>query len=178
MKRKFADKSNWSRVLKKQFKLTYVDDEEYRGYVSMIKIEKIKYPLIKTMNNRDYRIADEGYIWLSHIPKDKHYAITTMFNEDGKIIQWYFDIIKDSGVNDKGIPYFDDLYLDVVFLPSQEIILLDEDELNQALKIKDITEDEFKLAYREAENVIDKFGTNIDKLKDFSNQQLERLIRA
>lgn len=176
MKRKYADKANWTRVSKKEFKLTYVEDSQFKGYLSMIKICKIKYPLIKVMNNQQYNIADDGYIWLNHIPVDKHYAITTMFNNNGEIVQWYFDVTKKVGVNDQGIPYFDDLYLDVVILPSNEILLLDEDELEEALRNKDITEDDYKLAYEEAEGIIKNISSDINNLRNFSNYYLEYIL--
>ncbi|MCL6459025.1 MAG: DUF402 domain-containing protein, partial [Gorillibacterium sp.] len=49
-----------------------------------------------------------------------------------------------------GMPYCDDLYLDVVLLPDGQLFLLDEDELEEALSKRIIRQSDFELAHREA----------------------------
>ena len=45
-----------------------------------------------------------------------------------------------------GIPYFDDLYLDLVVYPDGTVKVDDMDELEEALSSKDITQEQFNLA--------------------------------
>ena len=96
-----------------------------------------------------------------------------MFNNNKEIVQWYFDITKQHGVDNRGIPFFDDLYLDVIVLPSSEILLLDEDELKEALDKKEIIKDEYDLAYREAKMLMEGVALNVKNLSSFSYQYLD-----
>lgn len=89
-----------------------------------------------------------------------NYTLTTMLNEKHEVVQWYFDICSGNKINDLGIPYYDDLYLDVVLLPTGEILLLDEDELEKALEENDITKEQYELAYFEAKKLIHNIQEN------------------
>jgi predicted RNA-binding protein associated with RNAse of E/G family len=175
MDRKYADRPDWSRVLKKSFKLDYICEKEFSGYVSAIYIDKVKAPLIKNIFGKEYCIVDDGYTWLQYLPTNGNYSITTMFNKNKEIVQWYFDIIKHQGVDDRSIPFFDDLYLDVVVLPSSEILLLDEDELKDALDKNEITKGDYDLAYKEAKMLMEGIALDIDNLNILSNRYLDYL---
>lgn len=160
MKIKYADKENWSRVSKKRFKLTYVDNDDFQGYISAIYIDEVTTPLIKEVLGEKLLLADKGYIWMQQFPKGENYALTTMINNKNEIIQWYFDICKEFKVNRKGIPYFYDLYLDIVVLPKGELIVLDGDELEDALRNKNITYEEYKLAWEETKRLVKEINNH------------------
>jgi predicted RNA-binding protein associated with RNAse of E/G family len=173
MKRKFIDKEDWSRVLEKRFKYTYINNEEFNGHVSIVYIDKVKEPLTAHINGKDVCLADEGYIWLQHVPSNKNFAVTTMYDSNKEIVQWYFDVTKLNGVSEKGRVFFDDLYLDVVVLPSSEIILLDEDELEEALDTNIITKKDYSLAYNEANVIMNGIASDVQALQWFSNKYLK-----
>lgn len=164
MKRTYADRPNWKRIEKKEFKLTYVENKDFKGYLSAIFIQKVKAPLIIETAGKKRILADENFIWMQIFPNNSNYAITTMFNEKEEVVQWYFDICDGNKVSPTGMPYYDDLYLDVVLLPSGETILLDEDELIEALDNRKITKEQFDLAYLEANNLIKDLQHNKNKL--------------
>lgn len=178
MKRKHSDRADWLRLIKKEFTLKYIKNEEFDGYVSIIEIEKVREPLIKNMLGREVCVVDDGYIWLQHVPADKHYALTTMYNSRKEIVQWYFDITKQNGVDEKGIPYFDDLYLDVVVLPTSEVLLLDEDELKEALDRNDINDEDYELAYSEASLIMDGAASSVKNLSEYSNKYLKLMLKS
>lgn len=46
--------------------------------------------------------------------------MTTVINEKGEVVQWYFDITLANALTKEGVPYFDDLFLDVVVLPNKD----------------------------------------------------------
>ena len=71
-------------------------------------------------------------------------------NEKNDILVWYIDMIAKQGTDADGIPYFDDLYLDLVVYPNGEIKTDDMDELEEALRQKDITQEQFDLALHTA----------------------------
>ncbi|MGW8918535.1 DUF402 domain-containing protein [Paenibacillus lautus] len=65
---------------------------------------------------------------MQHFPSESNYCVTTMLNEKKEIIQWYFDISKNIGISDQGVPFWDDLYLDVIVFPNGNLYIKDEDE--------------------------------------------------
>lgn len=69
-----------------------------------------------------------------------------MFNEKNEIVQWNIDITTHNGVED-GVPYMEDLFLDLIVLPSGEIIKKDLDEIEEALNEGWITNDQYNLAF-------------------------------
>ena len=72
-----------------------------------------------------------------------------------------------------GIPYEDDLYLDVVIVHDGRIQLLDEDELEQAYRQKIISKKDYEFAYEKANKIIEFAKANLEKLKNFSYKNLE-----
>jgi predicted RNA-binding protein associated with RNAse of E/G family len=176
MKRTFANRPDWPRILKKRFKLTYIEEPDFSGYLSVICIDKVREPLVIEVAGENLCLADDGFIWTQHFPKDSNYALTTMFNDRKEVVQWYFDICDGNKVSSLGIPYYDDLYLDVVLLPSEEMLLLDEDELEQALRDKDITREQYESACSEAQKLIDSISKNENKLPSNSKRHLEYIL--
>jgi len=120
-----------------------VDDADIKGYVSLVEIEKVHRPLMIG----ETCLCDDGYSVINFLPDDEHWYLHAMYDENGDIIEWYFDITKKNAVDEAGKPYCDDLYLDAVLLPDGQIIVLDEDEIAQALHDAKITQAEFDLAY-------------------------------
>lgn len=62
----------------------------------------------------------------------------------------------DHGINEEEIPWFVDLYLDIVILPDKELFLLDDNELMEAFKKGEINEKDMKLALETAQKIISK----------------------
>lgn len=176
LKRTYADRPNWRRVTEKRFDLKYINDEVNSGYLSIIYIDKVREPLVINVAGKDLYLADDGFVWTQYFPDEGNYALTTMFNEKHEIVQLYFDICTGNKLSPTGMPYYDDLYLDVVLVPSGEILLLDEDELKQALLDKDITEEEFKLGYSEAETLMGVIAKDKDKVLHSCKKHLEYML--
>ena len=55
-------------------------------------------------------------------------------------------MIASQGIDRDGVPYFEDLYLDLVVYPDGTIIEDDRDELEEALVLKDISKEQYQLA--------------------------------
>ncbi|MDP4089247.1 MAG: DUF402 domain-containing protein [Bacillota bacterium] len=176
MKRKLASKPGWRRVLKKSFYTMYADNSDFKGHVSALQLHEVKEPLVINMLGKDYCLVDKDYIWLELQPVDKHYCITTMYNPNREIVQWYFDITRQNGIDENGIPFFDDLYLDVVVLPEGQVMLLDEDELKAALDSGEIDEEEYNMAYEEARQLMNYAAHSRNKLEALSNRYLNYIL--
>ncbi|MEG1254587.1 DUF402 domain-containing protein [Clostridium sp.] len=164
MKRRYADKSDWRRVLDREFKLKYIDNEELKGYISIIYMKEVREPLVIQTLGQDYCIADKNYSWLQYFPNDKNFVVTVMINEKGEVIQWYFDISEEYQLTDNGIPFYDDLFLDLVVLTTGEVIVLDENELDEALEEREISKEQHEVASSQCRSLEAWIKANNDKL--------------
>lgn len=153
LKRKYGDRSDWKRVLEREYAQSYVENDNFKGYLSLLKIGKVNEPLHVKYFEQDVCIVDDGYLWLQQFPLDKHHSVTTMFDEKGQIVQWYIDICYMNGVSKENVPWMDDLFLDIVVLPSGEVIQKDSEELDEALLIGTIEKSLYNLAKQEANSI-------------------------
>lgn len=151
MKRKRADRGNgWKRISKHRFVLQASKTETFQGHVSLIYFDEVRKPLWVPYAGESICIVDDGYSWLQIFPQGARHAATVMFNAQGEAVQWYVDICKRIFVDEQGILWYEDLYLDIIFLPGGEIELIDVDELDEALEQGVISDDEYNLAWNEA----------------------------
>lgn len=176
MKRTYADRPNWTRVVEKRFKLAYIKDKDYTGYMAVIYLDKVYEPLFVGEGEKKLCLANDGFIWTQYFPENQNYALTAQFDKNHEIIQLYFDICDGNKMSSSGIPYYDDLYLDVVLLPSGEVLLFDEDELKQALKDNIISKKQYDLACNEAERLIYYIQNNKNWLLSSSINYLNYMI--
>lgn len=173
MKKKLVDSSDWQRLIRKRYKQTYVNNEEYSGYISILYIDKVKEPLIILMEDMQLCLAKDGYKWVKFVPDNSNYAVITMYDSNDTLIQWYFDIIDKSGIDEDGKLFFDDLYLDVAVLPQKGMFLLDEDELEEALNEDIITMEQYKLAYKSVKALMSEIENNNNNIINDSKKYLE-----
>ena len=68
------------------------------------------------------------------------------------------------------MPFYEDLYLDIVLTKDKEVITLDEDELANALSTNDISKEQYDLAIREADLLKLNIVENFDTLKKVSKK--------
>lgn len=152
LKRKFGNRSDWKRLLDKDVIHTTFDTEDFKGTVSLVKINKVTSPLNVQYEHKQICIAGDGYIWLQHFPTKEHYSLTTMFDAEGEIVQWYIDICLENGI-ENDVPWMDDLFLDIIIFPTGEVILKDVDELSEALSQGVIDERLYQLAWNEKNKI-------------------------
>lgn len=174
--RKYADKSGWKKILEKRFKTMYVDDVDFKGYLSLVCVDKTAIPLIKKTCDETICILDDGYMWLEQYFIDKNFSISTIYDEDKNLVQWYIDIVKTIGITEDGIPYFDDLFLDIIATPTSDIEILDRDELDEALNENIITSEEYENVLEIAGYVIDNVLKDREKLVNSSNKYLDVIL--
>ncbi len=146
MKRSRLSYDEWKCITNKKIKGKQVITDFFDGYLGIIEVEQVTEPQIWKFNGEDIVVCDRGLKWLSILPEKEHYCITAMLNEKDEILLWYIDMIADKGIDMDSIPYFDDLYLDLVVYPDGTIVEDDRDELEEALLNEDITQEQFELA--------------------------------
>jgi uncharacterized protein len=160
MKRKYGNHATWKRIIEKEYAQTYIDSIIFTGHVTLLHIKEVVEPRFVRYREKEICIAAKGYLWLQHFPIDEHFSVSTVFNPKGEIVQWYIDICFEIGVNN-GVPWMDDLYLDIVILPEGDVIHLDKDELEEALLSGEITKEQYKLAW----NVFNRINRLIEEDK-------------
>jgi uncharacterized protein len=158
MKRLLANHPDWRRILRRRYYQTKLSTPAFRGYATLICLDAVREPLIVQTQSGPLRIVDAGYSWLQVFPEGERYTITTMYDADGQVVQWYIDICAQTGVSEAGIPWLDDLYLDIVVTPDRKVELLDADELEDALRSEEISPSAYDLAWREANRLMEQFS--------------------
>jgi uncharacterized protein len=159
--RKFANFPGWKRILQHRFYTSYLDTSEFRGYIALYCMDAVTAPREVEYFHRKTCIFDAGYSMLLQFPaEEQHFTVTTNFDASGEILLWYIDICLRTGVGQNNIPWLDDLYLDLVISPTMEIAVKDADELIVARESGDISTDEFDLAWREANRLIEQISKN------------------
>ncbi len=136
----------WKCIIKKDRIGRVVESSEFSGYVGILNITEVSEPQIWSYNGEKVMVCDKNYQWLTIMPEDDYYCITVMMNEKREVQVCYIDMIAEQGYDKDGVPYFYDLYLDLVVYPDGTIIEDDMDELHNALEDGDITKQQFDLA--------------------------------
>lgn len=160
-------------VDEKNFKYMYIDEEDFKGYLGQIHIIKANQPP-KDLGEDYIERANSGCKWLEFYPESSNVAMTVAFNHENKILNWYFDIINEVGIENDN-PYFEDLYLDVTLTPKNKMELLDEEELEEALKTGDITKEQYDMAYKTAKELMKKIDGKQENLIKFSNKYFDKI---
>lgn len=114
MKRSRLSYDEWKCILSKELCGSRVVSELITGYIGLIEVREVSEVQIWKFRGEDIVVCDKGIKWLSILPEDDWYCITAMMNEKEEILLWYIDMIAAQGIDTDGIPYFDDLYLDLV----------------------------------------------------------------
>lgn len=153
MKRSRLSYDEWTCIISKEVSGKRVHTDFFEGYIGLIDIKEVSEVQKWKFNGEEIVVCDSGLKWLSILPQNDFYCITAMMNEKNDILVWYIDMIAKQGTDADGIPYFDDLYLDLVVYPNGEIKTDDMDELEEALRQKDITQEQFDLALRTADKL-------------------------
>ena len=167
MKKKLVSKTYLRDV--SEYKLDiYYNNEKY--YLSVKKIIHTKEPFI--LENGICLINDNYYI-VEVLPKNENYAMRVFFNEKKERIEYYFDISLKNDIDEETrIPYYDDLYTDIT-VTEGNIEILDEDELREAYESKKITKEDYDLAHKTTEKLIQSIK---EKNNQYMNLDLERYL--
>jgi predicted RNA-binding protein associated with RNAse of E/G family len=139
-------------------RIARVDQGALKGYASYLAIKEVNRPLIiaPDAGGAEICLYNNGYSEICFLPDNDNWMLWALYDNNGKIIEWYFDITRKNRVDEKGNPYCDDLYLDIVLMPDGKTIILDEDELQNALDNGNITKDEYDMAYRVKDELLKK----------------------
>ena len=171
MKRKFINGINWGFLELYSCNYIHIDDI-FSGYISLIKVDRVKQKLTVDYEQSEVCLLDDGYKCLMFLPDNEKWCVSAVYNTSDKIVEWYFDMTKENSIDDKGNPFYDDLYLDIAVSPDFKIVILDEDELEAAFESKIITKVDYDMAYNTCNKIIKEIIPNKDFLISFFNKYL------
>ena len=172
LKKRYADRYVGYRVKEAEQKIVPVDDQFFTGDICFYNFTDVTEKIV--ISNGKY-IMDNNYKWLEFYDYNSKIKLTAIYDENNEIVEWYFDIARKIG-KENGIPYEDDLYLDVVLTPGGETILLDEDELKEAYDKMEMTKEEYDEAYQVARDLMKKIENKSKEMKEFTDKYLYELL--
>ena len=170
MKRKYADRPNWKRVLMRRMIGGELSIKGFSGYAMLVCLDQVRDDLWVDVCGNRTKVAGDGYCWLTLFPEGELYVVTAMFDEQQNIVQWYIDVCSAVGFTKEGIPWYDDLYLDIIIDADKNHCLIDEDDLERALRQRIIKKQDFDFAYREAERLMKLLKEDKLELLEISKQ--------
>lgn len=176
LKRKYANLPNWERLREKRYVQEYVKVPEFEGVVGLVFLDSVEKPMWVRHTGKELCIADNGFQWLQYFPKCKNHTVTAIYDEQGEIVQWYIDICLLNGLED-GNAFMDDLFLDLILLPTGEVFEKDKDEIEAALKVGAISRSQYDMAYREFYRLLEEIqrgGFPYKKLANTHKMLLEQ----
>ena len=153
MKKKTIDRAEWSGITERRYAEKYCGAFGVSGMAGLILMDKAEDFSVPSPAG-EMRITHTGYSWLSLAPENRSIWATVMFDENGELFEAYFDFTGGNHVEAGGKSYFYDLYLDVVYSATPDLItVLDRDELEDAARRGEVSAEERDAALAGAEKL-------------------------
>ena len=146
MYQKDMRRSDWARILRREYASRDCRMHGRRGKESLLVIREVTGPLVVHDAGEDVLIAEKDYAWVQIALEGLPFWLTAMYDAQRRLIQIYFDITAGNRFDDPENPTFEDMYLDVVVNSRHELYVLDRDELDEALTAGDVTREEWDAA--------------------------------
>lgn len=161
MKKKLLTKTYVRDVEKFNLKIFQLDD-----YIVCVKqIVKVHSPFI---TSGGVKLIDNNFQIVEILPKHENYAMRVFLDDKKQIIQRYFDITKQNAIDaEVNVPFYLDLYLDVI-IEDDNIRVVDEKDLDNALKTEQITKDDYSVAIAAKDKLINELKAGNNALMAFN----------
>ena len=153
-------------------------DKRLNSYITIKYVDEMSDTCSCFINGKRITILDKNYAILEYTPLDLNYNVRVFIDNNGKILEYYFDVIDKILIIDDDI-YYDDLYLDVIYHTKNAngccgyISLSDEKELIK----EDITENQFDMAYEVALNLMNELRNKSNKFVKRGNRDYLKCMK-
>lgn len=171
-KRRDMRRTDWKRILKRDYVFHPCAFEGIEGIASLIRIHDITQPLTVRNGDHDVTIVDRGLSWLQIALRGQYVWATAMFDRQGQLLQIYFDITDGNCLEPQENPTFVDLYLDVVMEPDGSLYLMDRNELDEAFETGKITKEQYERTIRVGEELYRWLSEHGQVFADFCREQM------
>lgn len=175
MQHKDMRRSDWKRILKRDYVADSCCFQGMEGIASLIMIREITQPLTVRNGNHEVTIVDEGISWLQIALRDQYVWVTAMFDPQDRLLQIYFDITNGNHLEPSENPTFEDLYLDIVMEPDGTLYILDRDELDEAYAKEKISFEQYERTIREGQKLYRYLQENGTFFAEFCCEQMMKL---
>lgn len=177
MKHRSAARQPWPRVLTRRFTHQRIESNIFTGHVTLLCMDRVNEPLVVDWQGTPLCVCDSGFSWLQQFPDEAHHAVTTQFDTEGNVVQWYIDVCNRHALDADGIPWWEDLYLDVLVVPDGRVEIVDADELEEALAGGVIDRAQYELAWREARALVTTINEERLPLLQLAHEHRQQLLR-
>ena len=164
LKQKHLDRREWYSDTERDFVSVYHQDDFFTGAIGLLTFTGLEKPETVSSIRGEMCIADNGYQWLELVPENGHWALTAMFHDDA-LFEQYVDITLENVVSGDGNAVFTDLLLDVVVLKDGKPVLLDEDELEEALAGGVVSQEQYDLARCTADQIVNFYTADPERIR-------------
>ena len=176
MKRKGSRFSKFFAGLQSHDTVHELDD----AWIVKLAVLETDQPLREKIRGRWVISLDADYHWLYWVPKQGDCTGLVYLNAADEPVWCYADVIAEAGLDEAGFPWTSDAYLDVISLASRDRagrwtalnpVIIDQEDLENALKAGTITANESKWAETVAARILEEIATQtyrpFDELQAF-----------
>ena len=153
----------------------HMDNELFKGWVSLNYLTDGEERFWEYEKSGKVPVCGKGMTWLTLIPDDRKRCIGAYIKPDRRVSVWYVDVIEETGIDEDGIVYYIDKYLDVILTPQGDVDIKDRDELDEAYHCGELSNLQYEEALKEGELIISELAADIVKTEEFC---LEVLAKA
>ena len=176
MNRKDMRRSDWHRILRREYVSRDCRLHGIRGKESLLVIREVTGPLMVHDGGEDVLIVEKDYAWVQIALEGQPFWLTAMYDAQGRLIQIYFDITGGNRFDDPENPWFEDLYLDIVVNSRGELFIMDRDELDEALAEGAITREDWDKAGAACERLYAYLEENRDAVTELCDRTYRELM--
>ena len=187
MKRKRLDRDhNWGFHCFPYYQLR-IDCDFCHGFASVIKLIDGETLYWEKPKAGKFAVAGGGMTWLQLVPDGKSRLITAPFLPQTNVLEGkeypftmtgaYIDVIERLEYDSDGVAAYIDKYLDVVFTPQGDVEVQDIDELDEAYKSGDITNEQYVTALKEGISILSEHCIDIPKTVKLFSDILEYALQ-
>lgn len=179
MKHKRLNRDGWGFQYYPYYQMR-IDNEIFHGLACLIRLTDGEENYWQTPKAGRIQVTGSGMTWLSLLPDHTNRVITVKYFPDGthdaerkhypapvnetyQTSIWYVDITDGIEFDEYGIAVYIDKYLDVIFTPEGDVKIDDQDELEEAWKSGELSDEQYHAAWEEAEDILRGLCADIPK---------------
>ncbi len=103
----------------------YMDNEVFKGWAAINYLTDGETRYWELEKAGRVPVCGKGMTWITMIPDGASRSISAYFLPNRRVGYWYIDVIEEVGVDEDGVVYFLDKYLDVILSSVGDVIVDD-----------------------------------------------------
>lgn len=160
----------WNKTVPKKEVNLFETEEIYGAFINIIEVKK---PQVWFCFDKKITVADNGYKWLVVLPKKDNYAITMYMDRNDVPILWYIDLIDGIGVDADGIPFYNDMFLDLIVSDDGQVVEDDRDEFEKAYVDEIINNKQYQKVISVSEQLKQRISENQRWISEYCRNIVE-----